>query len=46
MDKVIREASTGILFIYGEALHGKDYFITPDDALDAVLVTMGVLKNW
>lgn len=45
MNKVIREASIGILFIYGEALHGKDYFITPDDALDAVLVTMGVLRK-
>lgn len=43
MNKVIREASTGILFIYGETFHSKDYFITPDDALDAVLVTMGVL---
>lgn len=37
MNKVIGEASTGILFIYGETLHGKDYFITPDDALDSVL---------
>ena len=37
MNKVIREASIGILFIYGEALHGKDYFITPDDALDAAV---------
>ena len=36
MNKVIREASIGILFIYGEALHGKDYFITPDDALDVL----------
>ena len=45
MNKVIREASTGILFIYGETFHGKDYFITPDDALDAVLVTMGVLEK-
>lgn len=45
MNKVIREASTGILFIYGEALHGKDYFITPDDALDAVLDTMGILRK-
>lgn len=45
MNKVIREASTGILFIYGEALYGKDYFITPDDALDAVLDTMGILRK-
>lgn len=45
MNKVIREASTGILFIYGETFHGKDYFIAPDDALDAVLVTMGVLEK-
>lgn len=45
MNKVIGEASTGILFIYGEALHGKDYFITPDDALDAVLDTMGILSD-
>lgn len=45
MNKVIREASTGIIFIYGEMLYGKDYFLTPDDALDAVLVTMGVLRK-
>lgn len=45
MNKVIGEASTGILFIYGETLHGKDYFITPDNALDAVLDTMGVLRK-
>ena len=45
MNKVIGEASTGILFIYGEAFHGKDYFITPDDALDAVLDTMGILRK-
>lgn len=45
MNKVIGEASTGILFIYGETLHGKDYFITPDDALDSVLDTLGVLKK-
>lgn len=41
LTKVINDASTGILFIYGETLHGKDYFLTPDDALDAVFVTMG-----
>lgn len=35
MNKVIREASTGTIFIYGETLYGKDYFLTPDDALDA-----------
>ena len=34
MNKVIREASTGTIFIYGETLYGKDYFLTPDDALD------------
>lgn len=45
LTKVINDASTGILFIYGETFHGKDYFITPDDALDAVLVTMGVLEK-
>lgn len=45
MNKVIREASTGTIFIYGETLYGKDYFLTPDDALDAVLVTMGVLRK-
>lgn len=45
MNKVIREASTGTIFIYGETLCGKDYFLTPDDALDAVLVTMGVLRK-
>ena len=45
MNKVISEVSTGILFTYGERLHGKDYFITPDDALDTVLVTMGVLRK-
>lgn len=43
MNKVIREASTGTIFIYGETLYGEDYFLTPDDALDAVLVTMGVM---
>ena len=32
MNKVIREASTGTIFIYGETLYGKDYFLTPDDA--------------
>lgn len=31
MNKVIREASTGTIFIYGETLYGKDYFLTPDD---------------
>lgn len=36
MNKVIREASTGILFIYGETFHGKDYLLTPDDAVDSV----------
>lgn len=45
MNKVIREASTGILFIYGETFHGKDYLLTPDDAVDSVLVTMGVLRK-
>lgn len=45
MNKVIREASTGTIFIYGETLYGKDYFLTPDDALDAVLDTMGVLRK-
>lgn len=45
MDKVTREAYTGILFTYGEALHGKDYLLTPNDALDSVLVTMGVLRK-
>lgn len=45
LGKVIDEASTGILFIYGEVLHGKDYFLTPDDALDSILVTMGVLRK-
>ena len=45
LTKVINDASTGILFIYGETLHGKDYFLTPDDALDAVFVTMGVLRK-
>lgn len=40
MNKVIREASTGTIFIYGETLYGKDYFLTPDDALDAVLSRM------
>lgn len=45
MNKVIREASTGTIFIYGETLYGKDYFLTPDDALDAVLVTMGFCKG-
>ena len=30
MNKVIREASTGTIFIYGETLYGKDYFLTPD----------------
>ena len=28
-----------------QTLYGKDYFLTPDDALDAVLVTMGVLRK-
>lgn len=32
MNKVIREASTGTIFIYGETLYGKDYFLTPDDS--------------
>ena len=45
MDKVIDEASTGILFIYGETIYGEDYFLTPNNALDAVLVTMGVLRK-
>ena len=34
MNKVIREASTGTIFIYGETLYGKDYFLT-----------MGVLRK-
>ena len=45
LTKVINDASTGTIFIYGETLYGKDYFLTPDDALDAVLVTMGVLRK-
>lgn len=31
MNKVIREASTGTIFIYGETLYGKDYFLTPHE---------------
>lgn len=40
MNKVIREASTGTIFIYGETLYGKDYFLTPDDAY-TVMVSDG-----
>lgn len=43
--KVIDEVFTGGLFIYGETIYGIDYFITPHDALDVVLVTMGVLRK-
>lgn len=39
MNKVIREASTGTIFIYGETLYGKDYFLTPDDALQNFMRT-------
>lgn len=41
LNRVRREAVIGTLFIYG----GKDYFLTPDDAVDTIFVTMGVLKK-
>ncbi len=41
LNRVRREAVIGTLFIYG----GKDYFLTPDDAVNTIFVTMGVLKK-
>lgn len=41
LEQSAAEAVIGTLFIYG----GKDYFLTPDDAVDTIFVTMGVLKK-
>lgn len=45
LNKVTREAINGTLFIYADILCGKDYFLTPDSAIDTIFVTMEVLKK-